>query len=168
MGIPMKNLAATLVFAICLLSSFSLSHARFPLNPDLAAFARVEDVEVEDVDVKATEEGARISPQIEFVLPTGDITYHFLEQFNYLELILDLNAGIVDNRINGEITLAYPFNHIRPYATFIQKVDFESYIDPKLSGGNLVLESTDKYISRDRGAATGIGFTVFPHVTISP
>ncbi|MFW6181432.1 MAG: hypothetical protein ACOC8N_06755 [Spirochaetota bacterium] len=90
--------------------------------------------DVRKIDIKASAVRARVNPQFEFVLPTGDISQHFIMHFNYLELTFDLSAGLVDNTIDGEVTFAYPLNRIRPYVSFVQKVDFENYLDPQISG----------------------------------
>jgi hypothetical protein len=102
------------------------------------------------------------------VLPTGDISQHFIMHFNYLELTFDLSAGLVDNAIDGEVIFAYPLNRIRPYVSFVQKVDFENYLDPQVSGEDLTILPTDKYIFRERGITAGVGITILPRFFVEP
>ncbi|MGQ9617179.1 MAG: hypothetical protein ACUVWJ_12365 [Spirochaetota bacterium] len=72
-----------------------------------------DDTEGEDakkVDVRVTQLRARISPQFEVVLPSGDLYEHFITNFNNLELTFNLHFSVIGNTLGG-------FESIRGYET---------------------------------------------------
>lgn len=130
-----------------------------------------EPQEVEDVqkvDIRVSEVRARINPQFELVLPSGNISEHFVIYFNRLEMTFDLGFSIIDSSVDGQITFAYPIKKYRPYISFFQKVDFENLISPQLSDGEFSLLPTDKYVSRKRGSMLGVRYQLYPKISIEP
>lgn len=51
------------------------------------------------VDVRVTELRARVSPQLEVVLPTGNFYAHFVTNFNILEIAFNLNFSVLGNTL---------------------------------------------------------------------
>ncbi len=120
------------------------------------------------VDVRVTELRARVSPQFEFVLPTGDLYEHFTTNFNNLEMTFNLHFSVIGNTLGGDIIFAYPFGKWAPYVRFSQVLDFENYFSPKLQGSELLLVPTDKYILRKRGVNPGLKYEVLENLYLEP
>jgi hypothetical protein len=110
-------IAACILF---LLSSFS-------------SFAQEE----QQIDVGVSEVRARINPNFEFALPSGNIYQHFGENFNNLNMTFNLNYNFLDNDINGDVTFAYPIQRFTPSITFAEDLDFENYIAPSIQEGTI-------------------------------
>ena len=119
-------------------------------------------------DVRVTELRARISPQLEIVLPSGNIYEHFVINFNNLELTFNLSFSVLGNTLGGDITFAYPSFLLSPYVTFYQSLDFESYFAPQISGDDIVLVPTTKYITRKRGVDLGLRYVLFSNFSLVP
>jgi hypothetical protein len=120
------------------------------------------------VDVRVTELRARISPQLEIVLPSGNIYEHFVTNFNNLEITFNLSFSVIGNTLGGDITFAYPSFMLSPYVTFYQSLDFENYFAPQISGSDIILVPTTKYIIRKRGADLGLRYELFPNFSLVP
>jgi hypothetical protein len=133
----------------------------------LSSFSSLAQEE-QKVDVRVTEVRATIRPTFEFALPSGNIYYHFIENFNNLNMTFNLNYNILDNNIYGGITFAYPINRFTPSIMFAEDLDFESYIAPSIQGGTITLAPTDKYISRTRNIELSLGYQVTDHFSIIP
>jgi hypothetical protein len=124
--------------------------------------------ETRKVDIKATAVKAKLNPQFEFVLPSGNINEHFVIYFNNLKMTFDLAYSIIDSSVDGEVTFAYPFGKFSPFVTFTQNVDFENLVKQELKGSELTLVPTEKYISRYRGAVIGVDYKPFSAFSIEP
>jgi hypothetical protein len=124
--------------------------------------------EKQKVDVRVTELQARVSPQLEIVLPTGNINQHFVTYFNNLEMTFNLSFSVMGNTLGGDIRFAYPINSISPYIFFYQKLDFENYIAPAFDGKELTFVPTDKYIARNRGLNLGLNYKIINNFYIMP
>lgn len=120
------------------------------------------------VDVRVTQLRARISPQFEVVLPTGDLYQHFTTNFNDLEMAFNLHFSVIGNTLGGDIIFCYPFGKWSPYIKFSQELDFENYLSPRLEGSELLLVPTDKYIWRERGVNPGLKYEIFQSLYLEP
>jgi hypothetical protein len=120
------------------------------------------------VDVQISEVRARISPTIEFALPTGLVTISFSQRFNDLGLYFYIDYAAISSDINSEIKFDYTLGRFVPYVRFFLQADFENLVTPGISGSGIVFVPTDKYIYRSRGLETGLGYRVFSHFTIEP
>jgi hypothetical protein len=120
------------------------------------------------VDVRVTELRARVSPQLEVVLPTGNFYAHFVTNFNILEIAFNLNFSVLGNTLGGDLELSYPVKTFTPYITFFQNLDFENYFAPDVSEGEIVLVPTQEYVRRDRGLDLGLGWEAADNFTIKP
>ncbi|UCB44466.1 MAG: hypothetical protein JSV25_09590 [Spirochaetota bacterium] len=124
--------------------------------------------EEQEIEVEVSTVRARLSPNFEFTLPSGNVYLHLLENFNNLNMAFNLNYNILDNNINGNITFAYPINRVTPSIMFSEDLDFENYIVPSVEGGTVTLVPTDKYISRTRNIELSLGYKVTDHFSIIP
>jgi len=124
--------------------------------------------EEQKVDVRVTELRAQVSPQLEIILPTGNIYQHFVTYFNNLEMTFNLNFSVMGNTLGGDIRFTYPMNIISPYISFYQKLDFENYIAPAFDGKELTLVPTDKYIARERGFNVGLKYEILNNFYLVP
>lgn len=120
------------------------------------------------VDVRVTQLRARISPQFEVVLPTGDLYEHFITNFNNLELTFNLHFSVIGNTLGGDIVFRYPFGKWSPYVKFYHEMDFENYFSPRLDGSELLLVPIDKYIWRERGVSPGLKYEIFQSLYLEP
>ncbi|MFW6137853.1 MAG: hypothetical protein ACOC7U_01640 [Spirochaetota bacterium] len=126
------------------------------------------DQEDRKIDVNLTRVTARISPEFEITLPSGNVYQHFTESFNNLEMTFDLNYNFLNSNISGGINFAYPMGRVVPGIKFFQELDFENYFTPRLDEGELVIIPSDKYILRKRGVEPSISFNVLPDFYLIP
>ncbi len=124
--------------------------------------------EAKKLNVKYSEVRAQVSPSLDLVLPSGNVTLSFTQPFNRLDLIFYLGYGIISSNINSELIFAYNIKRFRPYLKFFQSTDFENLVAPGISGSDIVLVPTDKYIERNRGFEVGIGYRLAPKLYLEP
>ena len=122
----------------------------------------------DNVDVRVTELRARVSPQLEVVLPSGNFYAHFVTNFNNLEIAFNLSFSVLGNTLGGDLGVSYPIKTFTPYVTFFQHIDFENYFAPDISGGEIVLVPTEKYLRRDRGFDLGSRWEAADNFAIRP
>ncbi|UCF98702.1 MAG: hypothetical protein JSV89_03985 [Spirochaetaceae bacterium] len=132
-------------------------------------FAQSEDPdEYGGFDVSVSEIRAQVSPQFEIALPSGNIAQHFVLSFNNLEITSNLFYRVVDNNIGGELTFELPFGRFKPYITFHQDVDYENFVEPRISSGEVLLVPSSKYLNRQRGFTPGISYEFIRNLLIEP
>ncbi len=124
--------------------------------------------EAEKLNVKFSTVQAQVSPSLDLVLPSGNVRLTFTQPINRLDLIFYLGYGIISSNINSELTFAYNIKRFRPYLKFFQSTDFENLVAPGISGSDIVLVPTDKYIERNRGFEGGIGYRLAPKLYLEP
>jgi hypothetical protein len=120
------------------------------------------------VDIQYSEVRARISPAVEFALPTGLVTISFSQLFNNLGLYFYLDYGTISSDINSEIKFDYNLGKFVPYVRFFLQADFENLVAPAISGSGIGFVPTHKYIYRSRGLEPGLGYRVLPKFSIEP
>jgi len=160
-------------FSFRWLRAFLVAFLIFTLLSIFSATAEDEtgdeaEKEEKNVDVRVTELRARISPQLEIVLPSGNIYEHFVTNFNNLEIAFNLSFSVLGNTLGGDITFAYPMNVLSPSLSFYQQLDFENYFQPAISGSDLTLVPTSKYIMRKRGFTLGLSYEVLRDFHLVP
>ncbi len=128
----------------------------------------VEKAESKKVDVKVTKINARISPQLELTLPSGNVYEHFIEDFNNLWIIFDLNYNFLNNSIGGDLTFKYPIKRFEPGIKFFLDLDFENFFYPQLAGDEFTILPTEKYIYRSRGLELSLSYNMFHNFYIIP
>jgi hypothetical protein len=134
-----------------------------------SGFAQTEDPEdYGGFDVSVSSIRAQVSPQLEIALPSGNIAQHLSIAFNNLELTTDLYYRVVDNNIGGQLTLEFPLGRFRPYITFHQDVDNENLVEPRISGGEVQLVPSSKYLYRQRGFTPGVSYEFIRNLSIEP
>ncbi len=111
---------------------------------------------------------AKITPNFEFTLPSGNISERLEQQFNNLNTVFTLNFNFLNSSIEADAAFSYPLGFFIPGVHFFQNVDLENLIAPRFQDGELGLLSTDKYISRDRGIGVDLVFNVTPVFSITP
>jgi hypothetical protein len=128
----------------------------------------VEKTESEKVDIKVTKINAQVSPQLELTLPSGNVYEHFVEEFNNLRIIFDLNYNFLNNSIGGDLTFKYPINRFEPGIKFFLDLDFENFFYPQLNEGEVTILPTEKYISRKRGLELSLSYNMFHNFYVIP
>jgi hypothetical protein len=128
----------------------------------------VEKTESKKLDVKVTKINAQISPQLELTLPSGNVYEHFVEDFNNLRIIFDLNYNFLNNSIGGDLTFKYPIKRFEPGIKFFLDLDFENFFYPQLEGGEFTILPTEKYISRRRGLELSLSYNMFRNFYVIP
>jgi hypothetical protein len=116
------------------------------------------------IDVSVSSIRAQVSPQFEIALPNGNISQHFVVYFNDLEISFNLFYRVVDSNIGGDITFDLLLGRFRPSITFFQNVDFEKLVEPQVSGGDVLLVPTSKYLDRQRGFTPGLSYEFFRNI----
>jgi len=125
-----------------------------------------ESDERRGIDVSVSSIRAQVSPQFEIALPNGNISQHFVVYFNDLEISFYLFYRVIDGNIGGDITFALSLGRFRPYITFFQNVDFEKLVEPQVSGGDVLLVPTSKYLDRQRGFTPGLSYEFFRNLSL--
>jgi hypothetical protein len=120
------------------------------------------------IDVSVSAIRAQVSPQFEIALPNGNISQHFVVYFNDLEISFNLFYRVVDSNVGGDITFDLLLGRFRPYITFFQSVDFEKLVEPQVSGGDVLLVPTSKYLDRQRGFTPGLSYEFFRNLSLEP
>lgn len=111
---------------------------------------------------------AKISPQFEFTLPSGNISERFEQRFNNLHTVFNLNFNFLNSSIDADVAFSYPLGFFIPGIHFFQNVDLENLIAPQFQDGELVLLPTEKYVSRNRGIGLNFIFNVTRMFSITP
>jgi hypothetical protein len=119
-------------------------------------------------DISVDSVRAQISPQFEVALPSGNISQHLSVGFDNLEPSTDLDYRVVDNNIGGQFTLEFPIGRFTPYINFHQDVDFEKFVEPRISLDGVSLVPSNKYLSRQRGFTAGLTYALFRNLSIEP
>jgi hypothetical protein len=120
------------------------------------------------LDVSVSAIRAQVSPQLEIVLPSGNVAQYFETSFNGLDMSFNLFYRVVDSNIGGDITFALPLGRFTPYISFFQSVDFEKLVEPQVSGDEVVLVPSSKYLDRQRGFRQGISYEFARNLSIEP
>ncbi len=120
------------------------------------------------VDVKVTNISARISPQFELTLPSGNLYEHFVDEFNNLKFAFNLNYNFLNSSINGDIIFKYPFNKFNPALKLFMELDFEKIFYPQFVNNKLTIVPSEKYISRSRGIEILFSYHLFDDISIIP
>lgn len=87
--------------------------------------------ENQKVEVNLSEVSARVSPSLEFVVPSGNVYEHFVQYFNHIKMSFELNYNFFQNSISGDVTFSYPYRRINPETRFFVNLDFENYFYPE-------------------------------------
>jgi len=120
------------------------------------------------LDISVSSIRAQVSPEFEVALPSGNISQHLELSFNSIEITSDLFYRVIDNNIGGSVTLELPLGRFRPYITFHQDVDFEKFVEPRISFDGVSLVPSNKYLSRQRGFTPGLSYELFRNLSIEP
>jgi hypothetical protein len=120
------------------------------------------------LDMVVNDIRAQVSPQFEFVIPSGNILQHFVVGFNGLEITFNLYYRVVDSNIGGDIIFDIFLGRFRPYVTVFQDVDFEKLVEPRVSEGDVLLAPTSKYLDRQRGFTLGLSYEFVRNLALEP
>jgi hypothetical protein len=111
------------------------------------------------VHVNVSPVRAKISPTIEISLPSGNLSEHFEQSFNRLDMSFNLDYNFFDDSLKAGVAFAHQFKHLTPSIGFSENLDFENLVTPRIVGSKVVLAPTDKYISREKAVDLNLAYS---------